>query len=158
MKDVFFLRQRGSLIFNDILIVCVGNICRSPAAERILQKKLPLKHISSAGLNAVVDHGIDDKVSELMIANGYDPKNHKARKLEGHMMGSADLILVMEQGHKSAIIKKYPEASGKVMMIGLWCDNIGIQDPFRKSTEAYRQVFEQIEKSCLLWIERLKES
>ncbi len=37
-------------MFNKVLVVCVGNICRSPSGERILQTKLPAKHIASAGI------------------------------------------------------------------------------------------------------------
>ncbi|PLN47960.1 protein tyrosine phosphatase, partial [Klebsiella pneumoniae] len=42
-------------MFNSILVVCTGNICRSPLAERLLRKKLPNKKIDSAGVGALVD-------------------------------------------------------------------------------------------------------
>ncbi len=39
-------------MFNKILVVCVGNICRSPTGERVLQKLLPNKEVASAGIAA----------------------------------------------------------------------------------------------------------
>ncbi|WP_446668297.1 arsenate reductase/protein-tyrosine-phosphatase family protein, partial [Klebsiella pneumoniae] len=46
-------------MFDSILIVCTGNICRSPIAERILRSLLPEKRIDSAGTGALVDHPAD---------------------------------------------------------------------------------------------------
>ena len=139
------------------MIICVGNICRSPAAERILKKKLPEKSISSAGLDAVVDHGIDDNVSRLLFDNGYDVDSHKARKVNSKLIASADLILVMEKSHKNVVMKNYPESSGKIILLGKWFNNMEIQDPYRKSSDAYHQVFEQLQNSCSSWYERLKD-
>jgi protein-tyrosine phosphatase len=97
-------------------------------------------------------------VSDLLVKNGYDSKNHRARKADGHLISSADLILVMENSHKNAIMTHYPGASGKIMLLGKWSDNTEIQDPYKKSLEAHMRVFEQIENSCLSWYERLKDS
>jgi protein-tyrosine phosphatase len=145
------------IIFNNILVICVGNICRSPAAERILTKKLPGKSIFSAGLAAVVDHGIDENVCSLLLDNGYEVDSHKAKKVNSKLIASADLILVMEKSHKNTVMKHYPESSGKIMLLGKWLDNMEIQDPYRKSSDAYQQVFEQLQNSCMTWYERLKD-
>ena len=54
--------------FNNILVVCVGNICRSPIAAALLMDKYPDKHIESAGLSAVIGHGADSKALDVMTA------------------------------------------------------------------------------------------
>ncbi|MBG0943674.1 protein tyrosine phosphatase, partial [Escherichia coli] len=46
-------------MFNNILVVCVGNICRSPTAERLLQRYHPELKVESAGLGALVGKGAD---------------------------------------------------------------------------------------------------
>ena len=46
-------------MFNSILVVCTGNICRSPIGERLLRNALPKKKIDSAGTGALVDHEAD---------------------------------------------------------------------------------------------------
>ncbi len=45
-------------MFNNILVVCVGNICRSPTAERLLQRYHPELKVESAGLGALVGKGL----------------------------------------------------------------------------------------------------
>ncbi|STL53119.1 protein-tyrosine-phosphatase [Escherichia coli] len=50
-------------MFNNILVVCVGNICRSPTAERLLQRYHPELKVESAGLGALVGKGADPTLS-----------------------------------------------------------------------------------------------
>ncbi len=46
-------------MFNKILVVCVGNVCRSPTAERLLKRFHPSLTVASAGLGALVGKGAD---------------------------------------------------------------------------------------------------
>ena len=76
-------------MFNNILFVCIGNICRSPSAEYLLKHKTahrPGLTIHSAGLGALVDQGIDATAGELLTANGIDASEHVARKLTRDML------------------------------------------------------------------------
>ena len=107
-------------MINNLLIVCVGNICRSPAVEKLLQQKLPSKNISSAGLGAVVGHGIDKQMKRLLESDGLVDLEHSARQFNREMAADADLIIVMEHGHKSAVAEIAPEAAGKTMLLGKW--------------------------------------
>ena len=142
-------------IFNKILIVCVGNICRSPTAERILQEKLPGKQVSSAGLKALEDKGMDLQSAKLLSERGYISDNHRARTINRELVASADLILVMQRVHQSLLMEQYPEVSGKVMLLGRWSNNLEIIDPFLKSDEVYSLVYKQIETCCLDWHQKL---
>ena len=142
-------------IFKNILIVCVGNICRSPTAERILQKKLPHINVTSAGLGALADQGIDDRAAEALCSSGYDSENHKARVLNSELVNNSDLVLVMGKGHQAAIMGRYPCASGKIMLLGKWSGDLEIVDPYRKSMEVYQHVYNQIETCCSDWYQRL---
>lgn len=58
-------------MFSTILIVCTGNICRSPIGERYLQQLLPSKNISSAGTQALVDHEADQSAVEVARKMGF---------------------------------------------------------------------------------------
>ncbi|WP_394172391.1 low molecular weight protein-tyrosine-phosphatase [Thalassotalea litorea] len=142
-------------MFNNILIVCVGNICRSPSAERILQYMLPDKKITSAGLGALVDHGIEENAAALLDAAGYDSANHKARQISNEIVFNADLILVMEQKHLNSIRQKYPAASGKTMLLGKWNNDEEVPDPYKRSQEMFELAFELIKANSLLWQKRL---
>lgn len=147
--------KKVNTIFNKILIICVGNICRSPTAERILQQELPSKIISSAGLNALTGKGMHSPAARVLSENGYDSENHEARKLNYEMVADSDLVLVMEKGHQNVLMNLYPEISGKVMLLGRWADDLEVTDPYRKSSEAYNYVYKQIENCCMDWKGRL---
>ena len=72
-------------MFNNILIVCVGNICRSPMAEYLLQQKIK-KHgmdtcVSSAGLGALVGQRADEYAIEVMTEHGVHGAAHSSSSL-----------------------------------------------------------------------------
>ena len=64
----------------NILVVCVGNICRSPMAEFFLKQSHPDLHISSAGLSAMVGHSADNKAIACMDGLNIDMRSHVARQ------------------------------------------------------------------------------
>ncbi|WNC71190.1 protein tyrosine phosphatase [Thalassotalea psychrophila] len=142
-------------MFNKILTVCIGNICRSPSAERILQSLMPSKQISSAGLGALVDKGIEENAAKLLTDNNYNAENHKARQVSTEIITNADLILVMEKKHQQVLMQKYPSASGKIMLLGKWNSDEDIPDPYRKSTEAFEHAYKQIEINSKAWAQKL---
>lgn len=142
-------------MFDKILIVCIGNICRSPSAERILQKLTPNKEITSAGIGALVDHPIEKNAAELLDIHNYPSENHQARQVSNSIINNANLILVMEKKHQQVLMQKYPSASGKVMLLGQWNNEEEIPDPYRKSKEAFEHAFIQIEKNCQAWAQKL---
>ena len=71
------------------------------------------------------------------------------------MVRDADLILVMELSQQQRLMKDYPAASGKIMLLGKWMSNTEINDPYGKSAEAFSSVFAQIERASSLWVEKL---
>lgn len=145
-------------MFEHILVVCIGNICRSPVAEALLKQGLEGsgKKISSAGISAMVGEPADPSSIELMAAKGVDLNNHVARQLDRSMIGQAELILVMEQSHIEAITKIAPEARGKTMLLGKWNNNAEIPDPYKKSTEAFAYSIKLIEQGVTSWLKYLK--
>jgi len=142
-------------IFQNILIVCIGNICRSPSAEKILQAKSPRLNISSAGIKALVGKPIDKNAAYELDSHGYGFENHSARQLDDLLVQQADLILVMELFQQQRLMAEFPAASGKVMLLGKWLDNIEINDPYGKSAEAFALIFKQIETACEGWSDKL---
>jgi protein-tyrosine phosphatase len=75
--------------------------------------------------------------------------------LDEQMLQQADLVLVMENFQQRRLMAEYPSASGKVMLLGKWLNNLEINDPYGKSTEAFSLVFKQIESACEAWSEKL---
>ena len=57
------------MAFENILVVCVGNICRSPMAEALLKQRFPEKNIDSAGVGALVGHAADAAASASCVSH-----------------------------------------------------------------------------------------
>lgn len=148
-------------MFNRILVVCTGNICRSPVAAALLARALPDKEIRSAGLGAVVGSGVEPKARALAEAAGLDVSHHEAQQLTLTMLSEADLILVMSEGQRQAVGRMAPEALGKTMRLGHWVRGPGgavgtdIADPFRKSQEFFELIHGQLEAAVQSWLPKL---
>lgn len=142
-------------MFDSILIVCTGNICRSPIGERYLRNLLPNKTIDSAGTGALVGHAADDSAKRVAKNYGLSLDGHKARQFTSSLGRHYDLILVMEKKHLEEIGRIAPEVRGKVMLFGHWLGQIGIPDPYRKSDEAFISVYELIEQAGQRWAKKL---
>lgn len=95
-----------------ILMVCTGNICRSPYAERVLRQHLPADQVQvgSAGSGALVDHPIAPDAVILLDELGVDAAGHRARQLTGDLVREADLVLVLSREHRTAVVRLVPRA------------------------------------------------
>ena len=145
-------------MINHILVVCVGNICRSPMAEALLKSALR-DHgdfiVESAGLGAVVGHPADDNVLELMAEMNEDVSDHRARQIHPDMVKAADLILVMEAGHKRSIDTADPTARGKVIRLGEW-QNRDIGDPYRQPKAVFADALQEIQEGVASWVQKIR--
>ena len=110
--------------------------------------------VESAGLGALVGHPASDFAVELMRERGVDITSHLARQLHPDMVRAADLILVMEHGHKKAIDEMDPAARGKVHRLGEWQDR-EISDPYRQPKAVFAEALKDIEDGVADWVERL---
>lgn len=145
-------------MFQNILVVCIGNICRSPVAEAMLRAQLPHKQFSSAGLGARVGEGVDPTAKQLAEEAGLEVNHHQARQLTTAMLHAADLILVMSDGQRRAVAELSPTALGKTMRLGQWLDNgqgKDIPDPYQKSPEAFAHVHQLMDAATRAWATRL---
>ncbi|MEY3123254.1 MAG: low molecular weight protein-tyrosine-phosphatase epsP [Pseudomonadota bacterium] len=146
-------------MFNNILVVCIGNICRSPMAEALLKQALVSArkancHVVSAGLAALVGHRADPIAQQLMTQSGIDISDHRACQLHPEMVRKADLILTMELSQRNTIIDSQPDARGKVFRLGEW-GGFDIADPYQKGAAAFEESLALIEQGISQWIEKL---
>lgn len=141
---------------NHILVVCVGNICRSPVLEALLQQQLPSKRVVSAGLGALVGKPVDSTMTVVMERHGLSKADHSAQQLDRQLLSEADLVLVMEQGHLRAIRDKHPALSGKTMLATQWIGGGDIADPYLKSEAVFEDCFSQLKECADSWSVRLR--
>ncbi|MCJ7959737.1 protein-tyrosine phosphatase [Pseudomonas lurida] len=144
-------------MFKNILIVCIGNICRSPTAQQLLGVALAPAGItvSSAGLAALRDHPLEPLAGQVLQEHGHVPLAHKARQLSAQAVSEADLILVMEQRHIDGVLNLAPEARGKVFLLGKWQHDREITDPYRQGKPAFVQAYALIEQAAQAWAQHL---
>ena len=139
----------------NILVLCIGNICRSPIAEALLRQQFPDKTISSAGLGALVGYPADPLSIEVSAEQGVDLSAHRARQLSSWMCQAADLILVMEQRHKVEVEQLHPLVRGKVFRLGE-LGKFDIEDPHRKPREAFDTAYAHIARGVADWLPRIR--
>lgn len=99
----------------EIVMVCTGNICRSPLAEQLLRAQLADAGVtditlSSAGLHAVVDAPMDTIPAEISRRLGGSPDPHRGRMLRTAISENADLLLTMTRDQRNELVQRYPRA------------------------------------------------
>jgi len=142
-----------------ILVVCVGNVCRSPVGERLLALRLAQCgskiSVSSAGIGALVGHGADKDATTIAASHGVSLDGHVSRQFLHAIGAEHALILVMEAGHKRAIVKSSPDLSGRIMLFDQWIGAKGIADPYQRSLQFHEEVFAQIDAAATAWVDKL---
>ena len=141
--------------FSNLLVLCEANICRSPLAEHLL-RSLTGRTVDSAGLSARTGDPADPVYLDMAKESDLDLTGHRSKPVDRGLLESADLTLVMTGGHRRRLTERYPEFSGKIMLLGHWVDGgVSVSDPHRRSIDAYRQVFLQIQDACHRWSAKL---
>ncbi len=145
-------------MFERILIICTGNICRSPIADVLLNRQLSLVNhnttITSAGTDALLGFPADEPAQALMLARGLDLSAHRARQVSLAATRKADLILVMQKYHLESIVALDPTARGKTFLLGHWTAG-EIPDPYQRGDEVYAQVMALIDDAVDSWVTKI---
>lgn len=142
-------------MFNRILVVCVGNICRSPMGEYLLRQKLthrPDVLIESAGIGALVGKPVDGTAQTLLQERGIDASKHRARQVRKAMLSGADLVLAMEQGHLRQLHRMAPHSRGKTFLLGKWMGDQEVPDPYQQQRPAFEHAFSLIDQATDTWL------
>ena len=108
-----------------ILMVCTGNICRSPFAERLLRARLDDRlgsaasriEVSSSGTWGLVGEPMMAESAETLLRYGGDPANFQARALSPEQIEDADLVLGLTREHRSKVVTMSPRASGRAVTL-----------------------------------------
>lgn len=141
---------------NSILVLCEGNICRSPMAQALLAAALPHASVRSAGLGALVGMPADKTAILLMKDRGLDLSQHRAEQVSRATCLTADMVLVMDADQKQRVEDLYPQARGRVFKLGEYTKQ-DIPDPYRCGETAFREALARIDDSLTEWLKRIRK-
>lgn len=143
-----------------VLMVCTGNICRSPTAEGVLRQRLlelglgPQVWVDSAGIEGWHAGEVPDLRSQAhAAARGYALAGQRARQVRAEDFERFDLILAMDRGHLQALRWRCPEEyQGKLALL---LDDADVPDPYYGGPEGFERVLDVLEAACAPLAERL---
>lgn len=142
------------MAFENILVVCVGNICRSPMAEALLKQRFPKKNIDSAGVGALVGHGADPAAIKIMEQQNIDITDHVAKQIDEVLALKADLIFTMSDSQNKWIEERWPFCRGKTFKLGHWNDK-DIADPYKHELSAFQTAYQDIIEGINEWQDKI---
>lgn len=139
-----------------ILMVCLGNICRSPLAHGILESKLPADkfEVDSAGTaNYHIGKSPDHRSIAIAKAKGLDISNQKCRQFELSDFDNFDIIYVMDQSNYDNVVKLARDAEdiAKVKLIlqdAQTSPGHEVPDPYWGNTQDFEDVFTLLDDAC----------
>lgn len=144
----------GTRTIHTVLVVCLGNRCRSPMAADLLQRALPECSVISAGLEPPRDLPADPRAVRLLATEGSDLSAHRTRAIDASLVASADLVLVMDNEQREALEDLFPNARGKTYRL---CEKeeTDVPDPYGGSQSMFVIVLGLIKLGVESWSARI---
>ncbi len=141
-----------------ILMVCLGNICRSPLAQGILNSKITSNtFVDSAGTAAYhVGNPPDPRITEIAKQKGIDISQYRARKFTKEDFTKFDQIFVMDQSNFEDVIRlaETKAEQDKVSLILPFEQEV--PDPYYGGKEGFEYCYSLLDKACDQIIEKMK--
>ncbi len=147
-----------------ILLVCTGNICRSPMAECIMRQEFEQRkediEIRSAGTGAWDGASASEGAYLVSLENQLDLSHHRATLLTRDLVDEADLVLTMARHHRVRVEEL--GGTGKTFLLGEYASETGsnaeVCDPFGSDLPVYRETFVEIQELVRAVVDRFVSS
>ena len=143
-----------------ILMVCLGNICRSPIAHGVMEHLVKQQglnwEVDSAGTgNWHVGRGPDHRSAAEALLNGIDISQQVCRQFSVHDFDDFDAIIVMDKFNYRDVIAQARNAADR-QKVRLLLGDKDVPDPYHDDTQ-FAPVFKMVEAGCKKLIEELKQ-
>lgn len=142
-----------------VLMVCTGNICRSPMAELLCRDYAEARgrvmEVRSAGTAGLIDQPADPKAVAVCRELDLDLSAHRSQGITDELIAWADYVLVMEYAHASYVREHFPAVGEKLMLLGTFGGMVEIADPLGGWTFRFRRSRNDIKKCVDGFVDRL---
>lgn len=150
-----------------VLVVCTGNICRSPTGEGVLRHKAEARgladrvHIRSAGTHDYhAGEAPDPRTVRHAGTRGYDLSRQRAAQVSAADFLAYDYILAMDRSHLRILRGLAPE--GGKARLGMFLEASAkwrgedVPDPYYGSVEGFERVLDMVEEAAERWLDRIE--
>jgi low molecular weight protein-tyrosine phosphatase len=132
-----------------ILVVCHGNLCRSPYLEAVLQRSLPDIAVTSAGFTGS-DRAVPQISVTLSAQRGLDLSRYRSRPITQSKISSADLVIVMDPEQAQRVARMFRAKLEQIVIAGdlepAFETSRAIRDPWDQSIEALKSTFDRLDR------------
>lgn len=149
-----------------VLMVCLGNICRSPMAQGILEKKVAEKglnvEVDSAGTSDYhIDESPDHRAINKSKAYGIDISHYRGRQINPSDFKTFDRILVMDSSnYENTLAVAESEADKKkvemILNLSNPNSNMSVPDPYFGGEEGFENVYKLLDAACDVLVEQIE--
>jgi protein-tyrosine phosphatase len=142
-----------------ILVVCHGNICRSPYLQAVLRRELPDLAVNSAGF-----FGSDRPVPQISVTlsarRGLDLSRYRSRPLTKSIVSNADLVIVMDSDQERQLTRMFPINRARIVIAGdldpRFDASRAITDPWNRSQEVFESSFDRLDRCAATLVSILR--
>ena len=145
-----------------VLLVCTGNICRSPLAEVIMRGELEQRaidevHVMSAGTGAWEGAPASEGAYLIALEHGLDLSGHCAQLVTRDLVRRADVVLTMARHHLARVLELGGEHQTYLLAeyAGHTGPDVDVSDPFGSDLDVYRETFERLDELVRKAVDRL---
>jgi protein-tyrosine phosphatase len=142
-----------------ILVVCHGNICRSPYLQAVLQRSLPDLSVASAGFFGS-DRGVPEIAVALGAERGLDLSGYRSRPLTRSTVNGADLVVVMDAEQARHLTRMFPINRARIIVAGDLDPQSGasrgIADPWGRSRDVFESSFDRLDRCAATLVSTLQ--